>query len=219
MTARSAAIGALAVLAWIFSADGQTGAQARTITLRPATASDLLNFGTPENAYDAGGDTSAGGGYLQHSCGELCSQRGKSITATFHVPLDGHRPQRLEVAWQARPVFSTWPADEGAVTATLEYDDGSGWQPWSGEQFTWTKSSPGDACSTSTASNAPITCRTHSASRPLDPARRTGVIKVRATATARMTQCAKCTDNSQAGVTLKVFDVRVIALTSSGTDL
>jgi hypothetical protein len=220
MSTRSAAIGILAVLAWFSGTDGQTQAQAHTITLRPRTASDLVNFGSPENAFDASGETSAGGGYLQHSCAEFCTQQGKSITATFHIPLEGRRPQRLEVIWQVRPVFSTWPADDGDVTATLELDVGNGWQPWEGEQFTWTKSSPVPGCPISTASNAlPISCRTHSASRPLDPAQRTELIKVRATVATRMTRCSKCTDNSQAGVTMKVFDVRVIAVAAPGTFL
>ena len=62
------------------------------------------------------------------------------------------------------------------------------------------------------SSNGPITCRTHSASMALQPTQRTGVIKVRATAVARLTQCSKCDSSSQSGVTMKVFDVRMIAV-------
>jgi hypothetical protein len=206
-------IGALVMLASIVDGGWQARAQSQTTTLRPRLSSDVLNFGSPERAYDTGGEFSAAGGYLQHSCAESCTEESKTITATFHTLLDGHRPLRLEVFWQVRPVFSTWPADDGEITAKLEYDVGNGWQLWEGEQYTWTKSSPNQVCPASISSNGPIACRTHNVSRALEPTQNTGVIKVRATAVARLHQCSKCTTSSQLGITLKVSDVRVIAET------
>jgi hypothetical protein len=187
-------------------------AQGQTITVRPRSHLDIVNFGNPDRAYDSSAEYSAGGGYIQHLCSNSCTEPSKTISATFSDIGDGHRPLRLEVFWQVRPIFSMWPGEKGEVTAQLEYDLGNGWQPWEGEAFAWTQSSTDHSCpAAAVSSNGPVTCWSHNASRTLQPTQPTGVIKVRATAIARVTQCSNCTNSSQVSVTLNVSDVRVIA--------
>lgn len=199
--------GALAVLAISALLLVAETAQAQNQFVWPRSHSDAQNFQNPTQAYDHP--------YLEGTfahatnLGRLCSAHcttAQTATITFDNFVDGYLPVRLEVRWTAFTAMVLLSGNAAKVTATLEYDLGSGWIPW--EFHEWTQSS--QSCP---PGGTDIVCSAHVSSLDLLPTQSTGSVRVRVTITSRMTQCSSCGPfgNSNLSAVARVYDVRLVA--------
>jgi hypothetical protein len=197
----------LAVLAIAFGVLSVEKAQAQNQFVWPRSHSDVQNFQNPTQAYDHPNleGTFAHATNLGRICSAHCTTA-QTATITFHNFVDGYLPVKLEVRWTAFTAMVLLSGNAARVTATLEYDLGSGWLPW--ESHEWTQSSP--SCP---PGGTDIVCSAHISSRDLLPTQSSGSVRVRVTISSRMTQCSSCGPfgNSNLSAVARVYDVRLVA--------
>lgn len=108
--------------------------------------------------------------------------------------------------WRAASATSLYGSDTAEVKATLEYNLGSGWQPWI--EYTWY----GTSATCPSPPDGGITCSNHVDSLDLPSSQETDKIQVRLTESIRLTHCDNCWLRiSSANGTLSVYDIRVKA--------